>query len=256
MWTRLWVPEATTTRRWSYLIVVSWVIVWLGWWTVGAPVVFPSPVDVIRVFPSLWTDHGLGHEVLSSLDVSIEALALAVLISAPLAYVSRVPALRPLALGLAKLRFVSPAVFYPILIFMLSTGHGVKVVMLAIGESVFLVTTFIGIVQAIPPSQKDDARTLRMSPWQATWYVVVRGTLPQFIDAIRDNQAMGWSMLMMVEGFVRSEGGVGVLILSQEKFMSYDAVYAVAAVVVLGGIAQDAFLGQVRAVVCPYAEVA
>jgi ABC-type nitrate/sulfonate/bicarbonate transport system permease component len=60
----------------------------------------------------------------------------------------------------------------------------------------------------------------------SVWYVNIRGTLPQVIDAIRDNAAMGWSMLIMVEGFVRSEGGVGVLLINQEKHVNFAEVYA------------------------------
>jgi hypothetical protein len=40
--------------------------------------------------------------------------------------------------------------------------------MLALGETFFLVTTMIGVVQGIPAAQYDDARTLRMSEWRAS----------------------------------------------------------------------------------------
>jgi hypothetical protein len=75
------------------------------------------------------------------------------------------------------------------------------------------------------------------------WYVVVRGTLAQAFDAIRDNAAMGWSMLIMVEGFVRSEGGVGVMLINQEKHVNFAEVYAIAIAIVLVGIAQDYIIG-------------
>jgi ABC-type nitrate/sulfonate/bicarbonate transport system permease component len=60
-------------------------------------------------------------------------------------------------------------------------------------------------------------------------------------------------MLMMVEGFVRSEGGVGVLLLNQEKFLKFDFVYAIAISIVVVGLLQDKLLTELRKVVCPYA---
>ncbi|HVI42346.1 MAG TPA: hypothetical protein VM577_16960 [Anaerovoracaceae bacterium] len=110
-----------------------------------------------------------------------------------------------------------------------------------------------GIVQNIPQYKFDDAKTLRMSERLSVWYVVIRGTVGEAIDAIRDNAAMGWSMLMFVEGVIRSEGGVGVMILNNEKHVNFAEVYALSLAILLVGIGQDYIIGQVKKVVCPYA---
>jgi ABC-type nitrate/sulfonate/bicarbonate transport system permease component len=60
-------------------------------------------------------------------------------------------------------------------------------------------------------------------------------------------------MLMMVEGFVRSEGGVGVLLLNQEKFLNFAQVYAIAAAIIAVGILQDWALALTRDALFPYA---
>lgn len=184
----------------------------------------------------------------------MEALVLSASIALPLAYLSRVPAFRPIAVAVSKLRFLSPSVFFVLLLFLAPSGHLIKVFMLTLGEACFLVTTMIGVVDAIPNERFDDCRTLRMSEGKATWYVVVRGTLHQAVDAIRDNNAMGWASLMMVEGIVRAEGGVGVLILNNEKHMNIASVWAIALAILAMGLAIDAAIGMARAVLCPYAE--
>lgn len=94
-----------------------------------------------------------------------------------------------------------------------------------------------------------------MSEWQVTWYVVVRGTFHDALRAIRDNAAMGWSMLMFVEGIVRSEGGVGVMLTDNEKHTAFAEVYAVTSAIVIVGIAQDYVLGWIARNLCPYAEM-
>ena len=248
----IYTPNELVTQRTMLTIVAGWLVLWLGYWSLFKPEVFPSPLDVIAAFPTLWFESGLGQELISSFTVNVEALVLSTVLSLPLAYLSRTPIVRPLALGLSKLRFLSPALFFMLLVFLTSSGHAVKVWMLALGEAFFLVTTMMNVVLEIPSYQFDDARTLRMNEWQVTWYVVVRGTVAQAIDATRDNAAMGWSMLMMVEGIVRSEGGVGVMIMNQQHVMNLSQVYAIATSVIIVGLGQDYALGWVTQMACPW----
>lgn len=252
---KLYTPNAVVPLRTMQTIALGWVTVWLAGWTLLRYPIFPSPVEVLQAFPELWLRDGLGDQLIrSSLVLNLKALALSILLSLPLAYLSRAPLFMPLAFGISKLRFISPAVFFLILLFATGSGHALKVWMLALGETFFLLTSAIVIVQAVPDAALDDARTLQLNEWQVTWYAVIRGTLADVLKAIRDNAAIGWSMVMMVEGFVRSEGGVGVMILNRERHMDFAQVYAIAGAVILVGIAQDCCWGWIRRTVCPYAK--
>lgn len=246
---RAFTPNERVTPRLEVIVLFVWCVLGLSLWAGRSPI-FPSPWEVLGALPGLWTQEGLGQELIASLTASVTALALAVGVSLPLAYLSRVPALRPLAQGVAGLRFLSPASFFVILLFVVP-GH-VKVVMLAMGTSFFLTLAMMDIVEAVPDERYDDCRTLRMTEWQCLWYAVVRGTWDQALVAIRDTAAMTWMMLPMVEGIVRSEGGVGVLMLNQEKHLNFPEVYAVALVIILAGLAQDYALGVVRRLMCPW----
>lgn len=70
--------------------------------------------------------------------------------------------------------------------------------------------------------------------------------------AIRDNQAIGWSMIMMVEIFVRGDGGVGVMIQDAQKYLRYDDVGALVFAILGFGILIDWLLGVGAEVLCPY----
>ena len=236
----------------TQVVIIGWIVLLLGLWQVLKPTVFPSPLEVLLAFPGLLQD-GLASELFSSFSVNMEALCLSAIIGLPLSYICRVPLASPLAQLVAKLRFVGSAVFFLPLLFLLSSGHWVKVWLLVFGQLFYLVTTMAGIVQNIPQYKFDDAKTLRMSERLSVWYVVIRGTVGEAIDAIRDNAAMGWSMLMFVEGVIRSEGGVGVMILNNEKHVNFAEVYALSLAILLVGIGQDYIIGQVKKVVCPYA---
>jgi NitT/TauT family transport system permease protein len=242
---------SNNTARW---ILAGWVIIWVAYWTFFKPTIFPAPLEVLSQIPDQWMQEGLGQELTASFIVNVQALFFSTIISLPLAYLCLTPLFRPLALGISKLRFLSPGIFFLLLLFATSSGHQLKVAMLTLGETFFLTTSMVGAVQAISNDEYDYARTLRMGEWTVLWYTVIRGTLPQALDAIRDNAAMGWSMLTMVEGFIRSEGGIGVVIQKHEAHSDFSVVYAVAVVVLITGLLQDEALIWIRNTVCPYAE--
>ena len=70
-------------------------------------------------------------------------------------------------------------------------------------------------------------RVLGASELRILWEVVVRGTLDKALDVLRQNVAMGWAMITMVEGISRAEGGIGALILNQNKHFQLAEVYAI-----------------------------
>jgi NitT/TauT family transport system permease protein len=62
-------------------------------------------------------------------------------------------------------------------------------------------------------------------------------------------------MLTMVEGIVRSEGGIGKLLLDERKHFSYEKVFAINIVMLVLGLAQDYIIGFIRNIVSPYANL-
>lgn len=243
------------SRRNALMIIFVLLGIFVTYWTLFKPVIFPSPLEVVQAFPRLWMDNGLGEQLFNSLLVNAEALFYSSLISVGLAYLGEIPIVRYIVLGISKLRFVSPATFLFVFIMAAHNGHQVKVWMLTLGITVFFITTMAGVVASVPEEEYDDARTLRMGSGKMTWYVVIRGTLDQAFDALRDNAAMGWAMLTMVEGVVRSEGGVGVMIVDQTRYLNLADVYAIACTIILTGIGQDYLIGTVKKLVCPYADL-
>jgi NitT/TauT family transport system permease protein len=104
----------------------------------------------------------------------------------------------------------------------------------------------------IPRSQFDHMRVLGASELRIFWEVVVLGTKDKALDIMRQNVAMGWSMITMVEGISRAEGGIGAMILNQNKHFLLAQVYAVLFVILLIGLLLDYVLGVVTHVLCPY----
>jgi NitT/TauT family transport system permease protein len=224
------------------------------WWS--APFeVLPTPLEVLSAIRSLWFDQGLGAELITSFGVNLQALALTLAISLALSYLTVVPFFRPIAAAVAKGRFLSLVGLTFVFTLILGGGRPLKVSLLVFGMTVFFVTSMIDVVAQVPKDSFDHARTLRMGEWRVVWEVVVLGTADKALDILRQNAAIGWMMLTMVEGIARSEGGVGAMLLNQSKHFRLADVFAIQLVILFVGILQDYGLGLLKKVVCPYADL-
>jgi NitT/TauT family transport system permease protein len=143
------------------------------------------------------------------------------------------------------------------LLFTLAFGGGrpLQLRLLILSITVFFVTSMAAVVASVPKAAYDHARTLRMSEGRAVWEVVILGTLDQAFEALRQNAAIGWMMLTMVEGIVRSEGGVGVALLNAQKYADFAGVFAIQLLILVVGMLQDYGLGFLKRMVCPYSEI-
>ena len=248
-------PNRVISKAAFRFIVAFQVAVLLLVWSTSTYVFLPKPMDVWRAFVDLWQHEGLGQELIVSLLLNVQAMAWATLISLGLAYLTVVPVFQPIAQAISKGRFLGMVglTFFFTIIF--SSGHQLKVSLLVFGVAVFFVTSMIDVVAQIPKEKFDLARTLRMGEWRVVWEVIVLGKADAAFDAMRQNAAMGWMMLTMVEGISRSEGGVGALLLNQNKHFRLEAVFAIQIAILVIGLFQDYALGLAKRFLFPYADL-
>lgn len=219
------------------------------------PSLLPSPREVWSALGSLWWEGGLGPELFATLRLIGVALLCSVVLSLALAWASWFPVMKPVAGAVAKLRFLGlTGLVFP---FTLATGGGfaLKVALLTFGMTTFLVTSLARIVDEVPRSQVEHARSLGAGTARVVWEVVVLGTLDRTLDAVRQNVAMGWSMITMVEGIARADGGIGTMLLDQNKHFRLAEVYAVLLVVLACGLLVDLGMRVVSGLVCPWARL-
>ena len=248
-------PNRVISKAALRFIIVFQIAVLLMIWATSSYVFLPKPLDVWRAFVDLWNHEGLGQELVVSFLLNVQAMAWATLLSLVIAYLTVVPFFQPIAAAISKGRFLSMVglTFFFTVIF--ASGHRLKVSLLVFGVAVFFVTSMIDVVAQVPKEKFDLARTLRMGEWRVVWEVIVLGRADAAFDAMRQNAAMGWMMLTMVEGISRSEGGVGALLLNQNKHFRLEAVFAIQIAILLIGLFQDYALGLTKKFLFPYAEL-
>ena len=245
-------PNAVLSKNTVRILVAVQVAVVLLLWIISPLVLFPKPGEVLRALGDMW-DQGLGGELITSFYLNLEAIALATVVSLLLAYATVMPFFRPIVALLSKLRFLSLVGLTFFFTLMAKSGHQLKLSLLVFSVSVFFVTGMADVINSIPKEKFDLARTLRMGEWRVVWEVIVLGQVDQVFDVLRQNAAIGWMMLTMVEGIVRSEGGVGTILLDQNHHFRLAAVFAIQLTILMLGLLQDYGIGLLKNLFCPYA---
>ena len=240
-----------TTVRW---LIAFQLLMLLSIWIFSPTVFLPKPREVFHALSELWLA-GLGGELITSFYLNVQAIVVSTLLSLLLAYLTVIPFFRPIVTLLSKLRFLSMVGLTFFFTLMASTGHELKLYLLVFSVSVFFVTGMAEVDASIPTVSFDLGRTLRMGEWRVVWEVVVLGQADKGFEVLRQNAAMGWMMLTMVEGISRSEGGVGAMLLNQNKHFHLSAVFAIQLTILLLGLGQDYAIGILRKIFCPYADL-
>lgn len=237
------------------LVILFQLVVFLLVWTNSPFLVLPRPMEVLGALRNLWLNEGMGPELWTSFKLNVAALTWATVISLGLSYLTVIPFFRPLVGALSKGRFLSLAGFSLLFQLIVGGGYPLKLSLLVFAMTVFFLTSMASVVEEVPRARLDHARTLRMSEWRVVWEVVVLGTFDTALEVMRQNAAIGWMMLTMIEGIVKSEGGVGTMLLSQQKFFRLPELFAVQLLILLVGLLQDYALGALRRLLCPYADL-
>ncbi len=241
-------------RRFSVkFLAAGQLVILLGLWSVApASTGIPSPMAVLTAWNDLATTKGLLLELWSSMQTIVYAIALSGLISWTIAVAFTADVFKPVGTFVSAMRFLGFAGLTFLFTLWTNSAFGLKLSLLTFGMTVFLTRSMIDVVKSAPQSEIDYARTLGLSGWRLTWELMVRGRSGDMLDLIRQNAAVGWTLLAMVEGITRSEGGIGAMLLNSNKYFNLNAVFAIQLTILAYGIVQDYALSYLRSVLCPW----
>lgn len=221
------------TGVWILLVAVFWIIS-----SSGTKHLFPTPGQVWEGFISLYRE-GLVVHIASSLALCFQAAVLSIILSLIIVYLSPLPAIRPLAVVLSKVRYLplTGITFY--LAILVSNARTMQISVLFVFMSLYFITSMLAVLKDIPEEEIDHARSLKCSRWEVLLEVVIKGRLDYVLDVLRQNLAIIWMMLVTVESILVAAGGLGVLIKNSDKFMNHGRIVALQLVILLVGLLLD-----------------
>jgi ABC-type nitrate/sulfonate/bicarbonate transport system permease component len=239
----------------TYLLVI-WAALFLVFWFLSPLKALPYPQEVAGAVYNMWAKERLLNHIGVTLKLNIVGLAYASIISLVISYLSVIPVFQPFNKGVQLLRYIPIIGFTLVFLSLFAIGWPTKVAMLTTGMSFFLVTSMTGVIDSIPRMKYELAKVLGYNDWQVFYTVVVRPTMPQMIDMIAQNAAIGWVMITAIETYNRTEGGIGSQIYSYSATNNLPQVYGL--LLIIGAIAllEDEIFLLLKRTLFPYSTVA
>ena len=243
-----------------FSLFAIWVALFLGLWFINPIASLPTPGEVFNAFGRLYraeqASQGLVYNVYTTLKLNVVGLLYSSVISLLISYLSVIPVFNPFNRMVQWLRYIPVIGFNLLFLTLFSIGWPMKVAMLTTGMTFFLVTSMTGVITAIPRMKYELARVLGYNDWQTFLSVVVRPTLPQMIDMIAQNAAIGCVMITAIETYNRTEGGIGAQIYAYNSTNQLAEVYAYLIIIGVIAVLEDGIFLLLKRVLFPYSVIA
>lgn len=242
-------------------LFVIWFIILFVFWMFTPIQGMPYPSEVLEAFQRMFSSESndtsnLVYNTWVTLKLNIFGLFLASVISLIVAYLSCLPFMQPLNQFLQWLRYLPIVAFNLVFLSLFTIGWSMKVAMLTAGMAFFLITSMTAEIGRIPQLKFELARVLNYGDLKTFWTVVVRPTLPSMIDIVAQSAAMGWVMIVAIETFNRTEGGIGAAIYSYSATNQKAEVYVYLVIIGIIAVLEDQFFYWIKRIVFPYTTIA
>jgi NitT/TauT family transport system permease protein len=233
-------------------MVVLQVVFALIIWQISPGGLIPGPLRVLEALGELLTGRLLADSLLVSLLLTLKALLYSVVITLIFSYLSVVPFFSGIAQLIVKCRYLTLTGLIFIFTLLTTDGSALKLSLLVFGIVPFFTTSFLAVIVRIPAQEFELCKTLGYSRWQTLYEVIIVGKADQVFEIVRQNFAIAWMMITMVEGLNMSEGGIGTLLIKYNKYNDLPHVLALQVVIFGLGLFFDYLLGGLRRWLFPY----
>ena len=248
-------PLAHINRQTFFILICAETLVALLIWQLSCSVLIPTPTRVLSAFFKLINSKTFLDNFFSSLGLIFEGMGISIIIALLVSYLSVIPFFKPIAQFIVKCRYLTLAGLVFVFTLLTSDGHSLKISLLIFGIVPFFVTSLLSILSSIKVEEFELCQSLRMNSWSAMLEVVIVGRLNQVFEVMRQNFAIAWMMITMVEGLNMSEGGLGSMMIKSNKYIDLGTVFSLLLVILLIGILFDLLLGQLRVWLFPYSKL-
>ena len=212
----------------------------------------PTPLKVSESLIKILSNKAFYFNLISSVGLTFKGMFISIIISMFLGYLSTIPLFKPVVAFIVKCRYLTLTGLIFLFTLLTQDGSQLKISLLIFGIVPFFVTGLLTIFENIDPQEYELCKTLRMNNFEILWEVIIIGRLDQVFEVMRQNFAISWMMITMVEGLSMSEGGLGTMLIKANKYVDLGSVFSILVVILLIGISFDLLIGTVRKWLFPY----
>ena len=252
---QLFNPFGKISRTYCWLMISGQAILILLLWHSISNGLIPAPGKVATAFFQLLQSRLFIDNLLSSLLLTVKAMLISIAITLVIAYLSVIPFFKGFAQFVVKCRYLTLTGLIFVFTLLTKDGGQLKLSLLIFGIVPFFTCSFLAVIVNINKQEYELCRVLGYGNWQTLYEVIIVGKADQAFEILRQNFAISWLMITMVEGLNMSEGGIGALMIKYNKYNDLTNVLALQLVIFLVGLFFDYLLGAVRQWMFPYTKL-
>lgn len=248
-------PFGHISKQTFIVMIIAQIIITITAWQITSDGLIPKPGQVATAFGKLITSKLLLDNMLVSLLLTLKAMLLSLLLTLSFAYASVMPFFKTIAQFIVKCRYLTLTGLIFIFTLLTKDGGELKLSLLVFGIVPFFTTSFLSVIVNIDKQEYELCKTLGYNNWQTLYEVIIVGKADQVFEILRQNFAIAWMMITMVEGLSMSEGGIGTLLIKFNKYNDITNVVALQVVIFITGLCFDYLLGAARNWLFPYTKL-
>jgi NitT/TauT family transport system permease protein len=193
-----------------------------------SPVVLPSPGEVLRSIPSLFSERALIASVAATLQRVFTGFLLAIVIGVPLgivagSYRTFAALTHPLSVFA---RNVPVAVLIPLTILWFGIDEAQKAMFIFISTVPFVFFDAAQAVASVHERYVETAATLGATPRQVVTKVLIALALPDIYGSLRNLFGLAFGYIMLAE-LVNAQHGLGYLLMTSQRRGLTEHIFAI-----------------------------
>lgn len=243
--------------------VLGVAIVVLVWWllTLGStpesrvisPVLLPSPGEVVRSIPTLFTERALLASIAATLQRVFGGFLLAIVVGVPLGIVAGAFRIfdaftRPLSVFARNLPV---AVLIPLTILWFGIDEAQKMMFIFISTVPFVYFDAARAIASVHDRYVDTAQTLGATPREVVMKVLIPLALPDIFGSLRSLFGLAFGYIMLAE-LVNAQHGLGYLLMSSQRRGLTEHIFAILVLIGLLAFGIDRLLLWFQRGLFPY----
>jgi len=212
------------------------------WWllTLGAtaesrivsPVVLPSPGEVLRSIPTLFTERALMASTAATLRRVLAGFGLAIVVGVPLGILAGAYRIFDALTGPISvfLRNIPVAVLIPLTILWFGIDETQKTMFIFIATVPFVFFDVARAIAGVHDRYVETAQTLGATPGQVVMKVLIPLALPDIYSSLRNLFGLAFGYIMLAE-LVNAEHGLGYLLMTSQRRGLTEHIFAILIVI-------------------------